>query len=134
VALAAAAFALNAWQGDREQKREDRRPRDTRLIAIDARREEVLRAYLQNMSGLMLHEGLVRSPRYSAVQKVARTVTLTALRRLDPERKGLVVRFLDEARLIDASSPKVNLRGADLRRIRLRDLYLTRPHFRRNPP
>ena len=44
-----------------------------------------------------------------AVRVVARTVTLTTLRRLDGERKAAVVRF-------DHDSPVVSLTGADLRR------------------
>jgi hypothetical protein len=46
------------------------------------------------MSALMLDRNLLRLRPRADVRAVARTVTLTALRRLDGERKGLVVRAL----------------------------------------
>ena len=129
LAVAGVAFALNTWQSDRDQRREDRRQRETRMRAADDRREDVLRTYLQDMSGFMLRGGLLHSPGRSAVRSVARTVTLTALRRLDPDRKSIVVRFLAEARLIRGPVPKVSLSGADLRGIALPDVTLDRPDF-----
>jgi uncharacterized protein YjbI with pentapeptide repeats len=54
---------------------------------------------------------------------------LTALRRLDGSRKGLVVRFLDEARLIETPNPKVDLRDADLRGALLVGAQLERPEL-----
>jgi uncharacterized protein YjbI with pentapeptide repeats len=45
---------------------------------------------------------------------LARILTLTAARRLDGERKGMIVRFLSEARLINGTDPKVDLGYADL--------------------
>ena len=67
------------------------------------------------MSGLMLRERLLTSNDRDSVRSVARTVTLTALRRLDRSRKSEVVRFLQEAGLIDKrrGSP-VRLAGAIL--------------------
>jgi len=47
----------------------------------------------------MLREQLLTSKHGSAVRAVARTVTLTTLRRLNGERKGDVVRLLYEAGL-----------------------------------
>jgi uncharacterized protein YjbI with pentapeptide repeats len=55
------------------------------------------------MSGLMLHEKLLTSKRGDPVRSVARTVTLATLRRLDGERKGQIVRFLNEATLLRPS-------------------------------
>jgi uncharacterized protein YjbI with pentapeptide repeats len=126
LALAAAAFVLNQLQSDREHQREDRqaaaeRLREDRRVAAERlgtnerTHEEVLRAYLQQISQLMLDRELLRSAELSEVRAVARTLTLTAVRRLDGERKGLVVRFLLEARLINGDDPKVDLRNADLR-------------------
>jgi hypothetical protein len=128
VALAGVAFGLNAWQSDRDQRHEDERAARAllreqrtaereRRAATDDRREAVLQGYLREISGLMLHEDLLRSRRSEGVRVVARTATLTALRRLDSARKTTVVRFLAEAGLIREPSPKVPLYGADLRGI-----------------
>src|SRR6186997_754935 len=103
--LVAVTFAWSATQTRSDNKREDRRiaadnKRDDRRIAADraaaeeARRDATLQAYLDQMSGLMLDKKLLTSQRGDAVSAVARTVTLTALRRLDGQRKGQVVRFM----------------------------------------
>jgi len=105
-----------------------------------------MRSYLQQMSSLMLERGLRTSRQGTEVQAVARTFTLTALRRLDQSRKALIVRFLAQAGLIGTESlepysggingpavraipirvrenmprPKVDLTDADLRQVPLR--------------
>src|SRR3954453_12089220 len=91
------------------------------------------------MSDLALNKNLVSSEPTDAVTSVARTLTLTTLRRLDGARKGEVVRFLHEARLIATrNTPPVNLvnanlagadlSNADLRGANLRGADLTRAH------
>ena len=106
--LIAITFAWSATQTRSDNKREDRRSQDV-----------TLQAYLDQMSSLMLSEKLLTSKERDPVRAVARTVTLTALRRLDGERKGEVVRFLSEALLIDKGTlvkrrSLVDLRDADL--------------------
>jgi hypothetical protein len=115
LALAGLAFLLNQSQTDREQRREDQRAARQREIAADATREEALRAYLRQMSDLMLDRELLRSRPLDDVRAVARTVTLTTVRRLDGERRGVVVRFLAEARLIARGQTKVDIQSANLR-------------------
>jgi uncharacterized protein YjbI with pentapeptide repeats len=122
LALAGLAFLLNNSQSDREQRREDERASRQRATAADAAREEALRTYLTQMSGLMLDRKLLRSRRGDDVRAVARTLTLTTVRRLDGERKAAVVRFLVEARLLSARDPKVELEGANLRSADLQDV------------
>jgi uncharacterized protein YjbI with pentapeptide repeats len=119
LALAGLAFLLNQSQSDREQRREDERAARERTAATDSAREEALRGYLTQMSGLMLDRNLLRSRKGDDVRAVARTITLTTVRRVDGERKGVVVRFLAESRLLRSEDPKVaiydaNLRGANL--------------------
>jgi uncharacterized protein YjbI with pentapeptide repeats len=115
LALAAVGFALNSAQSGREQRREDDRAKRERAIAAERVRDDTLSAYLQQMSELMLERELLRSSPGSEIQALARTLTLTALRRLDGRRKGIVLQFLAEARLIDRRHPRVFLSGADLR-------------------
>ncbi len=106
-------FAWSATQTRSDNKREDRRIAADRAAAEEARRDATLQAYLDEMSGLMLDKKLLTS-KSDAVGAVARTVTLTALRRLDGERKAAVVRFLSEAQLLRGQTPLVLLEGADL--------------------
>lgn len=138
VVLALGAFALNATQAAREGKREDRRATREQAIAADRAREDTLRVYLQQMSDLITQHGLRRAQ--GGTPTLARTLTLIALRRLDRARKGLVVQFLLEERLITSTTewtqtPRVtrgtrmgdglvDLSGADLRRIDLRGVSL----------
>ncbi|HEV7804957.1 MAG TPA: pentapeptide repeat-containing protein [Solirubrobacteraceae bacterium] len=126
LALAGLAFVVNEAQTQREQRREDDRAKLKRAVSTDAAHEDTLRAYLTQMSGLMLDRRLLRSKRLSDVQAVARTATLTAVRRLDGERRGLAIKFLDEARLLKRGAAKVNLAGADLRSADLRGANLSR--------
>ena len=135
-------FAWSATQTRSDNKREDRRIAADRAAAEEARQDATLNGYIQQMSDLMLNKTLSSSKRGDAVRSVARTVTLTTLRRLDGERKGEVVRFLAEARLIGvnwlaldeatatsaaASAPVkavVDLTRADLRDASLMDAAL----------
>jgi uncharacterized protein YjbI with pentapeptide repeats len=104
--LALAAFALNAAQDRRESTRDEERASRERAAAAERAREDSLRGYFQQMSDLITEHRLgshgprsltSRSP---DVAGLARTLTLTVLRRLDGDRKGLVLQFLAEAKLI----------------------------------
>jgi uncharacterized protein YjbI with pentapeptide repeats len=108
-------FVWSATQTRSDNKREDRRIAADRVAAEEARRDATLQAYLDQMSRLMLDKKLLTTKRHDAVRAVARTVTLTALRRLSGKRKAEVVHFLFEAQLLEPQTPVVSLRGADLR-------------------
>jgi uncharacterized protein YjbI with pentapeptide repeats len=112
--LVAVTFAWSATQTRSDNRREDRRITADRAAAEKARQDATLQAYLDQMSGLMLHERLLISKRRDPVRAVARTITLATLRRLDGERKGEVIRFLYEARLLDIENPRVLLERANL--------------------
>jgi uncharacterized protein YjbI with pentapeptide repeats len=111
LALASLAFLLNAAQSSREQQHEDQRAtlqgelehrraaqQDARVVDADS--ENTLQSYLAQMSDLMLDRRLLRSKPEADVREIAHTATLTAVRRLDGPRRGLVVRFLAEAQLL----------------------------------
>ena len=120
-------FAWSATQTRTDDMREDRRSQDA-----------TLQAYLNQMSDLMLDRKLLKSKKDDAVRAVARTVTLTALRRLDAERKAEVVHFLYEAGVLHVPHdltffgsvfrgtpiPIVDLEGADLRGVDLANASL----------
>ena len=121
IALAALAFLLDTSQSNREQEHEDERAARQRMLATDASREEALRAYLTQMSALLLDRKLLQSrEEESAVRSVARGITLSTLRRVDGDRKGSVLQFLSQARLIPRGDSKVWLYKADLRSAVLR--------------
>ncbi len=81
----------------------------------DNQRENALQAYIDKMSELLLKEHLGENiPQYRGVGIIARARTLTVFRRLNAERKGSVLRFLHESRLIDRESYIIDLDGADL--------------------
>jgi uncharacterized protein YjbI with pentapeptide repeats len=125
LALAALAFALNAAQSDRDQRHEEERARRERAIAAERAREDTLRVYLQQMSELLVQRGLLQPGTDSEIPTVARTLTLTTLRRLDGRRKGFVLQFLGEAGLIRRPEPRVMLSGADLRGTIMRNTGVT---------
>src|SRR5258708_5183384 len=92
----------------------------------DNQRETVLQTYIDKMSELLLKEHLGEltpegklKPEYEGVRNIARVRTLTALRRLDAERKGSVLRFLQESGLIDNDNKVINLDDANLFRANL---------------
>jgi len=128
-------IAVGAWWLDRRQKKTEREFEQARLdkdreiarqrreqdlkIAEEKRQDTTLEAYFDRMTALLLEEGLRDSKGGDEVRKIARTRTLAVLRRLEGGRKGQVVKFLQEAKLIQVDSPIVNLQDADLRGIRL---------------
>ena len=85
-------------------------------IAVDQQRAITLQTYLDRMSDLLLTRNLHESKPGAEVREVARVETLAVLQQLDPERKGVLVRFLYEADLIniDTGHVVVSLSGADL--------------------
>lgn len=99
----AAQLAMQQYEADRE-------------LALDRTREDKLQAYLDRMQDL-LEKGLKSPlPESAILRDVARTRTVTLLRGLDGERKGDVLRFLRDSRLITEASPVISLREADLSR------------------
>jgi uncharacterized protein YjbI with pentapeptide repeats len=128
IALAGIGYLLNHAENARDRSREDARAIQAQFIAAENRRDQLLQDYLTRMGDLVLDRRLRESKPGSAVRGVARTLTLTALRRLDGRRKGEVVRFLADSKLVyGPGTPIVTLRDADLRRVvlkgaRLRDV------------
>lgn len=84
-----------------------------REIALDRQQEAALQSYLDRMADLLLIEKL-RTTKKKEVREVARIRTLTVLRGLDTKRKGLVIKFLYGAKLINKLNPIINLEGANL--------------------
>lgn len=98
-------------------------------ITLDNQRETVLQTYLDKMSELILHENLHNSERGDKVRDIARARTLTALPKLDPNRKRSIILFLYESVLIERDINKIDLSWADLREVNLSQLILNAISF-----
>lgn len=127
VVLAVGAWALNKTEREAEREAAEKRAAIDREIALDRQRQATLQSYYDRMTKLLLEEGLLKSSEDEPVRAVARTITLTTLRSLDGERKGLVVQFLHEADLLNGT---LDLRGADLSEADLRAAVLSGANLR----
>jgi len=107
-----------------EREIEQQRAKAEQEIASDNQREAALQAFINELSELLLHENLRESKPEDEVRKIARVRTLTVLPRLDPKRKGSVLRFLIESNLIDNEKTIIDLGEADLSGVHLIRGYL----------
>jgi hypothetical protein len=99
------------------------RATEVSLVEMDRAQEAALQVYFDRMSDLLIKEMLRTSEEGAEVRDVARTRTLTVLRRLDPERKGALLLFLYGSKLV-VGKGIINLSGADLRQANLREANL----------
>ncbi len=115
IVLAIGGFWLNQIQKGREERATQQQAELEREITADNQREAALQAYIDKISELLLHEHLAElKPEYEGVRMIARVRTLTVLRRLDPDRKGSLLQFLQEPGLINKDKQVIALSGADL--------------------
>jgi uncharacterized protein YjbI with pentapeptide repeats len=110
-------LAFSVQQEARQQRFEDERAETERELEEQRAQDLALQAYLDQMSVLLLED--LGDPK---LRTLARARTLTVLRRLDPNRKEEVMRFLSEADLVSGDrgeDPVIVLNGADLRDVNL---------------
>jgi hypothetical protein len=88
--------------------------RENAAQQLNQQRQATLNGYLNAMSGLVLQYHLTKSPPGAPVRAVAVARTATAVRDLDGQRKGTVVRFLWESHLISRPHPVISLFHDDL--------------------
>jgi len=108
---------FNSWNSQQQQE-----------VAEQKQKDELLKTYLNDMKGFLLDEKhpLKDSSKNDESKSIARAITLTTLTQLNSEkdeqrskegnynkRKGLVIQFLFEARLIEKASPIISLNTAD---------------------
>ena len=110
--------ALLQQEKDREIAEQGRE--NEQAIAREQGQQLELEAYYQSMGKLILDYGLGSGEEAPGVRTLARARTLIALDGLDGRRKGLLLRFLYEASLINSPDPVIDLFGADLDDILLR--------------
>ena len=107
IVIIAGVFGFVAQRAGR--RTEEQRERDT-----DRAREATLRAYLDDMTKLILEHKLQDSKEGSTERAVAYAQTFMALRTLDGPRKGVLLQFLKESQLINKDKPIISLNLADL--------------------
>ncbi len=95
------------------QRAARRADRQWELAEENAQAENV-RDYLDRISDLVLNHDLLNSSVNSPVRAIATARTQATLRALNGPRKGVVIRFLYESRLIVGSEPVISLSLADL--------------------
>jgi uncharacterized protein YjbI with pentapeptide repeats len=120
--LAVAALLFNLATTRTGQKIAAQRYEQDQHIALDKQRDDLLQAYFDRMSELLLKEKLRSSAVDAEVRKVARVRTLAMLHQLDTRRANYVLSFLrelgliasDDARTSIITFSKANLRNVDL--------------------
>lgn len=103
--------------------------RTERQIASDKQKGDLLQAYLDRMSELLLEKGLRTSQPDAEVRNVARAHTINVLTQLDAKRVAYVLNFLREAGLADASEPVISLRAASLSDVKWEMINLSRANL-----
>jgi membrane protein implicated in regulation of membrane protease activity len=133
LAFAAALFTwvTNRREREAEEKRikerqgiEERRLKEQREIELDRSRQAALQTYLDRIT-ILLRDKWRESGGGFLEANIIRAQTLTVLRQLDGERRGLLLRFLYESGLI--VKPKKGWRHralVDLRRADMRGAFL----------
>ena len=130
VALFLAAQWFSAQQSQASALASDKQHRTDLQIAQDQQRETTLKTYLDDMSDLLLNHNLHKSKPGDEVSQVARERTLTTLRRLDANRNGIVLQFLQDAQLISGKNAVIDFLNADLSNDDLRGVNLRGANLR----
>jgi uncharacterized protein YjbI with pentapeptide repeats len=101
-------LALIAYLFSRQERKIDRE------IAAEQYQQRLLQDYLDRISKLLLEKELDESKSEGRITAVAQVLTLTVLRQSDALRRGEILRFLHEAKLIEREKRIVDLQGAEL--------------------
>src|SRR5258708_5037219 len=113
--LAVAALLFNRANTRTERQIAKERYEQDQQISLDKQREDLLQAYLDRMSELLLEKQLhsptspyeIRNVTRDEVRNVARVRTITILFQLDARRIGYVFAFLREAGLMSTTSESI---------------------------
>ena len=122
IVLAVGGFWLNQIQKSREQRTTQQQAELERELTSDNQQENLLQAYIDKMSELLLHEKLrepvfepvLPSDAWNEAQHIARARTFTVLSKLDARRKRSVIQFLHESDLISKDKCIVHLNATNL--------------------
>jgi hypothetical protein len=128
--LAVIALVFQLANSRTERQIAKQRYEQDQQIALDKQREDLLQAYLDRMSELLLKESLRTSPS-EEVRNVARVRTIAVLNQLDARRVYYVFAFLSEAGLTSTTSNDnvVSLIGADFHNVNWSQAHLFRANL-----
>ena len=109
--LAIGGYLFARSENQRMRENADQQRTLDRELADERRQDDMLQAYLDEMSQLLTDKErpLHRAELGDYLSTVARARTITALSRLDAKRKGSLIQFLYEAGLINRGHPLVSL-------------------------
>ncbi|WP_019498812.1 pentapeptide repeat-containing protein [Pseudanabaena sp. PCC 6802] len=83
-------------------------------LVQDNARQESLNRYFDTMTALLFDRKLRTAKDNDEVRVIAHAKTITTLQSLDSKRKGLLLLFLQEAKLIERDNTVISLTNADL--------------------
>ena len=95
-----------------------------RAQALDQQEQATLETYFDRMSDLLLQHGLATSKPSDPVRAIGEAQTLTALRNVDGNRRGTLIRFLWKAQLVTGQHPIIPLNTAYIAFANLSNAYL----------
>jgi uncharacterized protein YjbI with pentapeptide repeats len=127
--LALGVYLLNQRQRQHEVQIEQAQKEREETAAIQRAQDEALRAYLDQMSNLIVDREMRKKPDDPDLRRLAQARTLAILLGLDQDRKRRPLRLIYELSLIMKEEPILNLKNAgldtaDLSEITLHDACL----------
>jgi len=103
---------------------DDRRTQEARDLEAQRTGEAALQNYFEAVGKLLIEKPLYKANPDDRLSAVVRAQTLALLEGLDPDRKRILLQFLNESKLILKSKPVVSLSTANLRDANLSVAYL----------
>src|ERR671921_1625219 len=133
--LAVGVFLLNQRQKQHEDQIQQAQKEREEEAAIQRAQDEALRAYLDQMSNLIVDREMRKKPDDPDLRRLAQARTLAILLGLDKDRKRRPLKLIYELSLIMKEEPILNLKNAgldtaDLSEITLHDACLREADLR----
>jgi len=104
---------------------DDRRTQEAREMEAQRAHETALQKYFEDVGKLLIEQPLRRASHGDNLSTVVRAQTLAVLEGLDPDRKRILIQFLNESRLIHKSKRVISLAAANLREAHLSEADLS---------
>lgn len=121
--LALVGIGINSTIRKNEKDREEKRTQNEKRNAEDRIMEDVLQSFLDKIDDLLTNPKLYNAEDGTVLRNIARTRTLTTLRRIDFRRKSILLHFLTESGLVNKQHGFViiDLSGANLENVEIHD-------------
>jgi uncharacterized protein YjbI with pentapeptide repeats len=129
--LGIVAYFFNKQQKEVELENAKKERKNDQQIAQDRIQEDTLQNYLDRITKL-IQEGLSETEENRPLQIIARAHTLTAVRQLNEERKGILLRFLRETDLINKNESKIITFGIDFSNVNMDHVKIGHHQYREN--